>query len=126
MGQSDLLRDEETQPQSVGFFRFGVAPAERVENSGQELRRDTASIADADGDVSLRAIDLDRDARAGLAMVKRVADQVREHLQQAIRVSGRPRDALRLDEYIPLRMSAAELVDRSLHELCDVDRLAGA
>ena len=101
MGADDLLGDIQTEAEPVA--RALVAAAERIEQVGQEVRRDGAGVCHREPHlVAVRAIEVNRD-RLVFAVLEGVANQVGRDLAEAIAVplAGQLADRLQLDA--PLR-----------------------
>src|SRR5581483_6075797 len=80
-GVDDLLRDPEPEPEAAVVAR-GDGALEAAEEAGLVLRRDPdAVVPDDEARGPLDAVELDLD-RLAAAVLRGVADEVREHLRE--------------------------------------------
>ena len=80
--------DVEAEAQAVAAARLALAAAERIEEVRQQLGRDRAGVGDRRARRSSARVPSSRtcDRLAGVAVLERVADQVRRDLRQAVGV----------------------------------------
>ena len=110
MSNDNLLSDEEPQTEPLALSLF-VTSLEWFKQDRQELRRNHSFIMDDDRHLGrIRPVDPNAHHAARRAMVHRIADQVREHLEQPVAVPLPDCIPLHLGGHRAFRVCGLELV----------------